>query len=179
MRLVGEPLASTTTRWAGRAPPENGIVAAMFRTLVLLASCLVLTGCGEAPMGASEDAAPPADAPAATPAEAEGADYSGDIDIIGTEPFWSVRIRADGITLTRPDHPELRNANPGARLEGEQGVWPSRGGQGQVAVRLTPGVCSDGMSDRTYRFFAEILVDGETLKGCADHADRLKAQPAP
>jgi uncharacterized membrane protein len=27
--------------------------------------------------------------------------------------------------------------------------------------------CSDGMSDRSYNFSAEIAINGETLKGCA------------
>ena len=150
----------------------------MLRPIALLTLCFILAACGETPMGASEEAPAPADAPAA----AKGPDYSGDIDVLGTEPFWNVKIRADSLTLTRPDHVELRNANPGVRLDGEQGVWDSNGikeDEGRLVVRLTPGVCSDGMSDRVYRFFAEIWVDGETLKGCADHTDQLKAQPAP
>jgi len=150
----------------------------MLRTAALLTLCLVLTACGESPMGATEDAPPPADAPAI----AKGSDYSGDIDVIGTEPFWNVQIREGGVALTRPDHSEVRNANPGVRLDGEQGVWDSNGvkeDEGRLVVRLTPGVCSDGMSDRVYRFFAEIWVDGETLKGCADHTDQLKAQAQP
>lgn len=150
----------------------------MFRTTALLTFCLALAGCGEAPMGASEDTAPPADAPAG----ARDPNYAGDINVIGTEPFWNVQIRDDSVALTRPDHPEVRNANPGVRLDGEQGVWDSNGvkeDEGRLVVRLTPGVCSDGMSDRVYRFSAEVWVDGETLKGCADHTDQLKAQPAP
>jgi uncharacterized membrane protein len=95
----------------------------MLRTAALLAVCFILAACGETPMGASEEAPPPADAPAA----AKGPDYSGDIDVLGTEPFWNVKIRADSVTLTRPDHAELRNANPGVRLDGAQGVWDSNG----------------------------------------------------
>lgn len=149
----------------------------MLRIAALLSLCLTMTACGES-MGASEEAPPPADAPAS----ARAPDYSGEIDVIGTEPFWNVQIRESSVALTRPDHPEVRNANPGVRLDGEQGVWDSNGAkedEGRLVVRLTPGVCSDGMSDRVYRFFAEIWVDGETLKGCADHTDQLKAQPAP
>lgn len=153
----------------------------MLRIAALLALGLMLpftlAACGES-MGASEEASAPADAPAS----ARGPDYSGDIDIIGTEPFWNVKIREGGVSLTRPDHPEVRNANPGVRLDGQQGVWDSNGlkeDEGRLVARLTPGVCSDGMSDRVYRFSAEIWIDGETLKGCADHTDQLKAQPAP
>lgn len=148
----------------------------MFRKVVFCALALVLTGCGES-MGASEDAPPPADAPAV-----KGPDYSGDIDVLGAEPFWAVKIRAASVALSRPDHPEVSNANPGVRIDGQQGVWDSNGpteGEGRLVVRLTPGVCTDGMSDRVYRFSAEIWVDGETLKGCADHTDQLQAEPKP
>lgn len=152
----------------------------MLRTIATLAlvvtAALTLAACGES-MGASEEATPPADAPAAS-----GPDYSGDIDVLGTEPFWTVRIRSGGVALTRPDHPDVSNANPGVRLDGQQGVWDSNGareGEGRLVVRLTPGVCTDGMSDRVYRFRAEVWIDGETLAGCADHTDQLAVQPKP
>lgn len=150
----------------------------MSRTAALTVLLLVLAACGPAPMGASDDAAPPADAPAS----ARTPDYAGDLDVLGTEPFWAVKIRAAGLTLSRPDAPDLVNANPGVRLDGTQGVWDSNGaepGKGRLVVRLTPGVCTDGMSDRVYRFYAEVWIDGETLKGCAEHTAILAAQPKP
>lgn len=157
---------------------QQGIAAAMLRTAALSILFLTLAACGEAPMGASDEAAPPADAPAS----AKGANYSGDIDAIGTEPFWAVKIRSGSVALTRPDSPEVSNANPGVRIDGEQGVWDSSGvdeEKGRLVVRLTPGVCTDGMSDRVYRFYAEVWIDGETLKGCAEHTAVLAAQPKP
>lgn len=157
---------------------QQGIAAAMLRTAALSILLLALAACGEAPMGASEEPAPPADAPAS----ARTPDYAGDIDVIGTEPFWAVKIRAASVALTRPDAPEVSNANPGVRIDGQQGVWDSNGveeGKGRVVVRLTPGVCTDGMSDRVYRFYAEVWIDGETLKGCAEHTAILAAQPKP
>ena len=68
------------------------------------------------------------------------------------------------------------------RIDGQQGVWDSNGAvedKGRLVVRLTPGVCTDGMSDRVYRFYAEVWIDGETLKGCAEHTAVLAAQPKP
>jgi uncharacterized membrane protein len=32
---------------------------------------------------------------------------------------------------------------------------------------ITPGVCSDGMSDRTYPFVATLRLGDETRNGCA------------
>ena len=146
--------------------------AAMLALVATLAAALA--ACGQGPMGASEEAAAPADAPVSA-----GPDYAGDFDAVGTEPFWTVKIRADGLALTRPDHPEITNPNPGVRPEGEQGVWESTSDGGRLRVRLTPGACSDGMSDRAYGYFAQVSIDGEALKGCAERTAVLAAQPKP
>lgn len=143
------------------------------RTVVLIAAALLLAAC-DAPMGSSDEAPPPADAPMTM-----GPDYSGDFDAVGTEPFWTVKIRAASMTLARPDHPEVATANPGVRADGEQGVWDATAGERRLVLRLTPGDCSDGMSDRRYGYAAEVWIDGETLRGCAAKTSDLAAQPKP
>lgn len=143
------------------------------RHALLIAAALMLAACG-APMGSSEDAPPPADAPITV-----GPDYSGDFDALGTEPFWAVKVRAESVTLTRPDQPEVTTANPGVRADGEQGVWDGTAGEQRLVLRLTPGECSDGMSDRRYGYAAEVWIDGETLRGCAAKTAALAAQPRP
>lgn len=139
----------------------------------LIAIALMLAAC-EAPMGSTEQAPPPADAPVTV-----GPDYSGDFDALGTEPFWNVKVRAGGMTLARPDQPEVATANPGVRVDGEQGVFDATVGEQRLVLRLTPGDCSDGMSDRRYGYAAEVWIDGETLRGCADKTRNLTAQPKP
>lgn len=122
-------------------------------------------------MGSAEEGAPPpADAPAATP---PGPDYGGAFDLVGTEPFWGVKIRADGVTLSRPGEPDVTMANDGAQLMGDVGVW----GTGHMVVKLTPEDCSDGMSDRRYGYVAEVTVNGQVLKGCGARPADLAAQP--
>lgn len=143
------------------------------RHALLITAALMLAACG-APMGSSEDAPPPADAPITV-----GPDYSGDFDAIGTEPFWAVKVRAASFTLTRPDHPDVTTANPGVRADGEQGVWDGTAGERRLVLRLTPGECTDGMSDRRYGYAAEVWIDGETLRGCAAKTAALAAQPKP
>jgi uncharacterized membrane protein len=133
------------------------------RTAALIAVALLITACGPSPMGSSEDAAPPADAPVAV-----GPDYSGDFDAVGTEPFWTLKVRADGLTLARPDHADVTIASPGPRADGDQGVFDASAGEQRLVLRLTPGDCTDGMSGRHYGYLAEVWVDGETLKGCAN-----------
>jgi uncharacterized membrane protein len=133
------------------------------RTAALIAVALLITACGPSPMGSSEDAPPPADAPAPV-----GPDYSGDFDAVGTEPFWTLKVRAGGLTLSRPDHADVTIANPGPRADGDQGVFDASAGEQRLVLRLTPGDCTDGMSGRHYGYLAEVWVDGETLKGCAN-----------
>ncbi|MDB5455989.1 MAG: hypothetical protein JWP92_1574 [Caulobacter sp.] len=142
------------------------------RRLAAFALIALLSACGEQPMGASEPAAPPADAPASAPT---GPDFSGDFDLIGTEPFWGVKIRADRLTLSRAGQADVAAANPGPKVEGETAVWA----MGAIRLILTPGQCSDGMSDRVYGFAAQAEVGHETLKGCAARPADLQAQPKP
>ncbi len=143
------------------------------RIAALIIASLTLAAC-DAPMGSSEEAPPPADAPVII-----GPDYSGDFDAVGTEPFWTVKVRAGGMTLARPDQPDVAAANPGARSDGEQGVWDATAGEQRLVLRLTPGDCADGMSDRRYGYHAEVWIDGDTLRGCADRPQNLAAQAKP
>ncbi|TCS12447.1 hypothetical protein [Caulobacter sp. BK020] len=120
-----------------------------------------LAACGESPMGASDGAATaPADAPASAP---PGPDFSGDFDLVGTEPFWGGAIRPDGLSLTRAGEAEVRADNPGVRVKGGAGVWDA----GALVLKLRAEPCSDGMSDRRYGYRAEVTLEGRTLRGCA------------
>jgi uncharacterized membrane protein len=152
----------------------------MMRFTVVVAACVLLAGCGDGPMGQSEGAsAAPADAPTSV-----GPDYGGDFDLVGTEPFWSGRIREDGLLLDRMEGGAVSLPNPGVRIDGEQGVWdaeqPGEAGAGhRLVFRLTPQPCSDGMSDRAFSHAAEVWIDGATLKGCAGRVEELEKQGRP
>lgn len=145
-------------------PPVLGLAAT-------LAACL--TACGEAPMGASEGASTaPADAPASA---APGPDFSGDFELVGTEPFWGGGIRPDGLSLTRAGEAEIRADNPGVRVEEGAGVWRA----GPLVLRLRAEPCSDGMSDRRYGYRAEVTLAGQALRGCAARPEEPPPQPGP
>jgi uncharacterized membrane protein len=145
----------------------------MLRSAAVVCSILLLSACGEAPMGASEGvSSAPADAPASAP---PGPDFSGDFQLVGTEPFWGGRIRGDGLTLSRAGQPDVSAANTGVRVEGDVGVW----GVGGLVFKLRAEPCSDGMSDRRYGYRAEVTIGGQTLKGCAAAPLDLQAQPKP
>jgi uncharacterized membrane protein len=145
----------------------------MLRSAAALCLVLSLAACGEAPMGASQGAS---SAPADAPVSAQpGPDFSGDFQLVGTEPFWGGRIQDDGLTLTRIGQPDVTAANAGVRVEGGVGVW----GVGGLVFRLTPEPCSDGMSERRYDYRAEVTLNGQVLKGCASAPEDLQAQPKP
>lgn len=148
------------------------------RTVVLISALFTLSGvilaACDAPLGSNGDMPPPADAPVML-----GPDYGGAFDAVGTEPFWTLKIRPAGMTLERPDRPVVATANPGVRADGDQGVWDAMRGEQRLILRLTPGDCSDGMSDRHYPYSAEVWTDGETLRGCAARVRDLAAQPKP
>lgn len=125
----------------------------------LIAAAIALAAC-QPQTDDGSPAVPPADAPPpALPAV-----FTGDIDARGTEPFWSLTIRGNQLTLSRPDQPNLIVGNSkGGALEGQAAVF----GYEPLTVRLTETKCSDGMSDLTYPLTAEVTVQGQTLKGCA------------
>lgn len=124
-------------------------------------------------MGASEGASSaPADAPASAP---PGPDFSGDFQLVGTEPFWGGRIQSDGLTLSRAGQPDVTAANDGVRVEQGAGVW----GVGGLVFKLRPEPCSDGMSDRRYDYRAEVTINGQALRGCASAPLDVEGQPKP
>ena len=141
---------------------------ALLATLAL-ASCQAKTDEGAAatePANAPKEASTVAAAPVHLLPAAPPAEFSGDIDVRGTEPFWSVKIRKDALTLERPQPPSRSVPNAGPSMEDEAAVW--RGDQLKVSLRKA--ACSDGMSDKAYPMSAEVIAAGETLKGCAEPA---------
>jgi uncharacterized membrane protein len=124
-----------------------------------LTAVLLLAACKPA-AEATKTAATPAPAPVT--ANADGP-FAGEFNALGTEPFWAVEIREKTLKLSGPDRADLIVPNPGPRVEGLKALWPGKG----LVVVLTEGACSDGMSDRTYPYFAEVTTTDATLKGCA------------
>ena len=88
------------------------------------------------------------------------------VTLTGTEPFWNLTVEGDKGLWTTPEN------QPGTtfavtRFAGNNGLGLSGTLDGkELTATLTPGECSDGMSDRTFPFVATIALGGETLKGC-------------
>lgn len=95
-------------------------------------------------------------------------DFSKPMTALGTEPFWGLTIDGTRMKLTRPDKPELLLEAPGAVIQAGRATWVAKAADGQqITVTLYASDCSDGMSERTYGFTAEVAMLNETLRGCA------------
>lgn len=113
---------------------------------------------------------------ACTPAKTDGIDPQGKpfdkvapqeaVTMLGTEPFWNLTVEGDeGLWTTPENQPGTKLALK--RFAGNGGLGFSGTLDGQpLTATLTPGQCSDGMSDRSFPFVATIALGGETLKGC-------------
>lgn len=143
------------------------------RHALLPLAALMLAACQpQAPDGKRAEA--PADAPAPPPEPPpppeEPKEFVGDIDAKGTEPFWTLDIRADKMTLKRPDpDKDVSVANPGPVDDGSQAVWSTTTADGKafIVTLVMDGVCSDGMSDLTYPYVAVVTYGDLTYRGCA------------
>ena len=95
----------------------------------------------------------------------------------GTEPFWAAIDAGDALRLERPGADPLV-AQP-RKMREEAGSWIVEGetGSGMLSLRLTPGFCSDGMSDSLYAWTALVQMPGGELKGCGfrgSEAEQMK-----
>lgn len=135
------------------------------------ATLLLLAACGQ---GEQQAAAPPAPAPVAAPAPpADATDFSREVNLLGTEPFWAVKIRKDTLTFSAPDRADLEAPNPGPTVTGAQAVWTADAQGAPLKATLTAAVCQDGMSGLYYPFRAVVEIEGMTLEGCAAYADAM------
>lgn len=153
--------------------------------LALLALPLALAACdsrpsegpnGAGPRGATSTAtatATPVTTPGAAPGNSEDtAPYSGiardeTVHFTGTEPFWGGEASGGTLTYSTPENIDGTTIRV-ERFAGRGGL--SLSGQLDGApfdMAITPGACSDGMSDRTYPFTVTLQVRGEQRNGCA------------
>jgi uncharacterized membrane protein len=102
---------------------------------------------------------------------------AGDLTLLGTEPFWGVVIAgpSNATTFTRPDHAAVSAGLPDRIGTKDGAKLTATAAEGKLEMTLTKKDCSDGMSDRTYPYEAEVVWQGETLKGCGVASDKLDA----
>ena len=93
------------------------------------------------------------------------------VSLAGTEPFWNVEIEGDEATFSSPENLE-GTSFPVERFAGLNGISFSGRLEGEsFDAMVTPGDCSDGMSDRTYPYTVTISWGTDQLVGCG-YTDR-------
>lgn len=129
----------------------------------------VPTGPAVPDTGAAPDQSPPPPAPSRpVPVPAPMDSYRA----IGTEPFWAVTISGTRATLERLDH--ATDHFTVARTD-DGGTLRYRGDG--FAMAVTPGPCSDGMSDAIWSDRVQIAFAAGTLKGCGGAREEMPEGP--
>lgn len=89
------------------------------------------------------------------------------VHFTGTEPFWGGEIADGAARYSTPENIEGAQFAV-TRFAGNNGVTYSGTLDGRsFDLMITPGSCSDGMSDRTYPFTATLTLGEEQRNGCA------------
>ena len=132
----------------------------LFRSILTTLAIAALPGCG-----AGGDATVPGDSgdmrPFADIAEQELLRFTG------TEPFWGGEARDTTLVWKTPDQPLGREIKV-ERFAGRGGLSFSGRMEDQAFdMTITPGECSDGMSDRLYPYVATVRIGQEDYSGCA------------
>lgn len=136
----------------------------MIRPMKPIAALLIVPLLANCQPGAGE-ANVPGDSSDSRPFDAIAPDEV--LQLTGTEPFWGGNIAGNTLTYNTPEDPDS-TAIAVKRFAGRGGLSFSGTYQSQpIDITVTPGNCSDGMSDRNFPFVVTLQVTGETLNGCA------------
>jgi len=88
----------------------------------------------------------------------------------GTEPFWQARVDGDDLYFSTPEDQEGRLMH-GRRVPSLVGfVYIGEDGDKDFHLDISPGECSDGMSDNRYDHVATFIYGDTTYKGCGEAA---------
>lgn len=123
---------------------------------IAAAVLLLLAGCSQ-----GSDPAP-GDVP-----QFDGIAQNETITALGTEPFWSAKIDGSSLTYSTPENID-GTAIEISRFAGNGGLGFSGTLDGAaLLMAVTPGECSDQMSDRSYPFTVTLTIGEAQYNGCA------------
>jgi uncharacterized membrane protein len=134
----------------------------------LAAACLLVAAChSESPSAATPPSASPTVATAADTQVYSGIGSGETVHFTGTEPFWGGEVSGETLTYETPDN-QVGRMVAVSRFAGRNGLsFSGELDDMPFVLAVTPGQCSDGMSDRSYPFTATLQVDGQQRNGCA------------
>lgn len=136
-------------------PPLQSLAPAV--ALLLLGACH--SGSGHSQSGV------PGDDDSTQPFTAISPDQT--LHFVGTEPFWGGEARGGTLTYSTPSQPEGTKLAV-KRFGGRNGLGLSGTLDGDTFdMTITPGACSDGMSDRRFPFTVTLNIGGDIREGCA------------
>jgi len=120
----------------------------------------VLPGCADGPGEITRDTQP-----------FDGIGSDATVSLAGTEPFWNMTVEPSGqeyrATYSTPQDID-GSTFAVSRFAGNNGVGFSGELDGRtMQIAVSPGECSDGMTDRSYPYTATVVAGDETLYGCA------------
>lgn len=100
------------------------------------------------------------------------------VNLVGNEPFWGIAIvpTATGLTATYSTPENIEgSAFAVEAFAGNNGMGYSGELDGEpVQIALTPGECSDTMSDALYPYVATVGIGEVTLQGCGYTSEQPK-----
>jgi uncharacterized membrane protein len=154
---------------------------ALALTVLLLAACRAgpvtndpVENAGNAGAVSTTEAnsAAPADPPPAAPPTAR-------YRFTGTEPFWGGTIDGTTIIYKTPDDQAGETITATVTNEGATTRYGATLDGKPFVLKLTPGTCSDGMSDTVYPLHAVLAVRGEPRQGCASPIEASASSQTP
>lgn len=101
------------------------------------------------------------------------------VTLSGTEPFWNATVQGAELTYTTPENLSGTTTQV-TRFAGNGGLSFAGTLDGQeLSALVTPGECSDGMSEAIYPFTATVQLGDALLTGCAYTDRQPHSDPEP
>lgn len=89
------------------------------------------------------------------------------VRFLGAEPFWGGEATGESLRYTTPENAGGTTI-PVKRFAGMNGIsYSGKLDDAPFDMAITPGECSDTMSDRTYPFTVTLRIGDEQRNGCA------------
>lgn len=118
-------------------------------------------------IGATPSDPPTATAPVPPAAMTPAPEVPAKLSTLGTEPFWNARIDGSDLVYTTPEDQKGQHGRL-TRIDKPGGAeFSGKLGASAIHLDVTRRTCSDGMSDRTYRFTVVLTIGSERRDGCA------------
>ncbi len=139
--------------------------------LLLIALAALQASCSD--HAANQTATAPAAAPSSAAPDPAAMSFLPDaIRAFGTEPFWSAQIADGKLTYLTPATQASGGLSvPVQRADGAASVqFTAMVGGDALQILVTPGECSDGMSDNSYPWTVERTLGEDVVEGCAEPA---------